>query len=298
MTLVILAAGMGSRYGGLKQIDPIGPSGEFIVDYSIYDAIKAGFDKVVFIIKRENLDLFRDTVGKRVEKHIKVEYVFQDINDIPDGFSVPDERSKPWGTGHAVISAADVVDDGFVVINSDDFYGRDTFIKLGEFLKSAKADVKYHFCMAGFIIENTLTDNGHVSRGVCETDGNGYLTRVTERTKIQKNGGVVQYFENDEWHTIPAGSTVSMNCWAFSPDLFGELKRLFIGFFDKASNLSKDEFYLPFAVQDLIDEGKCDVKVLSTNAKWYGVTYHEDRQMVVNAIKDMVADGVYPEKLW
>lgn len=298
MTLVILAAGMGSRYGGLKQIDPIGPSGEFIVDYSIYDAIKAGFDKVVFIIKRENLDLFRDTVGKRVEKHIKVEYVFQDINDIPDGFSVPDERSKPWGTGHAVISAADVVDDGFVVINSDDFYGRDTFIKLGEFLKSANTDTKYHFCMAGFIIENTLTDNGHVSRGVCETDGNGYLTRVTERTKIQKNGELVQYFENDEWHTIPAGSTVSMNCWAFSPDLFSELKRLFIGFFDKASNLSKDEFYLPFAVQDLIDEGKCDVKVLSTNAKWYGVTYHEDRQMVVNAIKNMVVDGVYPEKLW
>lgn len=298
MTLVILAAGMGSRYGGLKQIDPIGPSGEFIVDYSIYDAIKAGFNKVVFIIKRENLDLFRDTVGKRVEKHIEVEYVFQDINDVPDGFSVPENRSKPWGTGHAVISAADKVSDGFAVINSDDFYGRDSFMKLGEFIKGNKPDSKYHFCMAGFILENTLTDNGHVSRGVCQTDDNGYLACVTERTKIQKNGDLVQYFENDEWHTIQSGSTVSMNCWAFSPDLFAELKRLFKGFFNKANDLSKDEFYLPFAVQDLIDEGKCDVKVLNTDAKWYGVTYHEDREMVVNAIKKMVTDGVYPEKLW
>ncbi len=298
MTLVILAAGMGSRYGGLKQIDPIGPGGEFIVDYSIYDAIKAGFDKVVFIIKKENLDIFRDTVGKRVENHIKVEYVFQDVSAIPDGYAVVEGRSKPWGTGHAVISAADKVSDGFAVINSDDFYGRDSFIKLGQFLKGNKDGDKYHFCMAGFVLENTLTDNGHVSRGICETDANGYLTRVTERTKIQKNGGLTQYFENDEWHTIKAGSTVSMNCWAFSPALFGELKRLFKAFFAESNDLSKDEFFLPFAVQDLIDEGKCDVKVVKTDAKWHGVTYHEDRQMVVDAIKSMVADGIYPEKLW
>lgn len=299
MTLVILAAGMGSRYGGLKQIDPIGPNGEFIVDYSIYDAIQAGFDRVVFIIKKENLELFRDTVGKRIEKHIRVEYAFQDIRDVPDGVCVPAERSKPWGTGHAVLCADKIVDDDFAVINSDDFYGRDSFQKLGDFLRhNTRRDEKLHFCMAGFVLENTLTENGHVSRGVCETDSDGYLIRVTERTKIQRNGSDTQYFENDTWTTLPPKSVVSMNCWAFTPALFSELRTLFAQFFRENPDPTKGEFFLPFAVQDLIDHKVCDVRVLKTEAKWYGVTYHEDRKQVVEAIQRMISEGVYPANLW
>lgn len=299
MTLVILAAGMGSRYGGLKQIDPIGPNGEFILDYSIYDALKAGFDHVVFIIKEENLDIFRETIGKRIENHVKVDYVFQDINDLPDGIKVPDGRVKPWGTGHAVLCAESAVKDDFAVINADEFYGRDSFEKLAEFMRSAdKNSCRHQFCMSGFVLENTLTENGHVSRGVCETDANGYLTKVTERTKIQRNGEKSQYFENDVWNDLPEGSTVSMNCWAFTPALFPELRRLFLRFFDVNTDELKGEFFLPFAVQELIDDKICDVKVLKTASKWYGVTYQEDRKMVVDAIRNMIADGEYPEQLW
>ena len=299
MTLVILAAGMGSRYGGLKQIDPIGPNGEFILDYSIYDALKAGFDHVVFIIKEENLDIFRETIGKRIENHVKVDYVFQDINDLPDGIKVPEGRVKPWGTGHAVLCAEGAVNDDFAVINADDFYGRDSFVKLAEFMRSAdKSNDRHQFCMSGFVLENTLTENGHVSRGVCQTDANGYLTKVTERTKIQRNGEKSQYFENDVWNDLPEGSTVSMNCWAFTPALFSELRRLFLRFFDVNTDELKGEFFLPFAVQELIDDKICDVKVLKTTSKWYGVTYQEDRKMVVDAIRNMIADGEYPEQLW
>ena len=299
MTLVILAAGMGSRYGGLKQIDPIGPNGEFILDYSIYDALKAGFDHVVFIIKEENLDIFRETIGKRIENHVKVDYVFQDINDLPDGIKVPEGRVKPWGTGHAVLCAEGAVNDDFAVINADDFYGRDSFVKLADFMRSAdKSNDRHQFCMSGFVLENTLTENGHVSRGVCQTDANGYLTKVTERTKIQRNGEKSQYFENDVWNDLPEGSTVSMNCWAFTPALFPELRRLFLRFFDVNTDELKGEFFLPFAVQELIDDKICDVKVLKTASKWYGVTYQEDRKMVVDAIRNMISDGEYPEHLW
>ena len=298
MTLVILAAGMGSRYGGLKQIDPIGPGGEFIVDYSVYDALRAGFDRVVFIIKKENLDLFRDTVGKRIEPHIRVEYVFQQLEDLPAGFSVPEGRVKPWGTGHALLCAANVVDDGFAVINADDFYGRDSFAKLAAFLRDSKADGKEHYAMAGFVLANTLTDNGTVSRGVCERDAAGYLTRVTERTKIQKREGLVQYAEGDDWVTLPADATVSMNCWAFPPTLFGHLKGLFAQFLADNTDPLKGEFFLPFAVQDLMDEGVCDVAVLPTAAQWYGVTYREDRAGVVAALKAMHDKGDYPPTLW
>ncbi len=298
MTLVILAAGMGSRYGGLKQIDPIGPGGEFIVDYSVYDALQAGFDRVVFIIKKENLDLFRDTAGKRIEPHIRVEYVFQQLEDLPDGFSVPEGRVKPWGTGHALLCAAGAVDDGFAVINADDFYGRDSFDKLAGFLREAGEDGREHYAMAGFRLANTLTDNGTVSRGVCETDGAGYLTRVTERTKIRRNGARVQYAEGDGWVDLPAEATVSMNCWAFPPTLFGHLKDKFKAFLATNADPVKGEFFLPFAVQDLIDEGVCDVKVLATTAQWYGVTYHEDREGVVLALKAMHENGTYPPSLW
>lgn len=301
MTLLILAAGMGSRYGGLKQIDPIGPSGEFIVDYSIYDAMKAGFDKVVFVIKEDNLELFRDTIGKRIEKHIDVEYVFQKLQDIPEGRTIPEGRVKPWGTGHAVLEAANAVKDNFVVINSDDFYGRDSFLKLGQFLKeNTKSNSINHFSMAGFVLENTITENGHVSRGVCETDKDGFLTTVTERTKIQRNGCNIQYFENDAWKDISPKSIVSMNCWAFTPEIFGHLSSLFDSFFENSENadMLKAEFYLPFAVQDMITKGTCNVRVLQTSSKWYGVTYREDRASVVNAIRSMTETGIYPEKLW
>ncbi len=294
MTLVILAAGMGSRYGGLKQIDPIGPNGEFILDYSIYDALKAGFDHVVFIIKEENLDIFRETIGKRIEDHVRVDYVFQDINDLPAGISVPDGRVKPWGTGHAVLCAERAVNDDFAVINADDFYGRDSFCKLADFMKNAsKTDAKHQFCMSGFVLENTLTENGHVSRGVCETDENGYLTKVTERTKIQRNADRSQYFENDEWIDLPEGATVSMNCWAFTTALFPELRRLFLRFFDVNKDWIKGEFFLPFAVDEMLQEGLADVKVLPTEDQWFGVTYKEDKPKVVESIRRMEEEGRY-----
>ena len=300
MTLVIMAAGMGSRYGGLKQIDPVGKNGEFILDYSIYDAIKAGFDRVVFIIKEENLNDFRDTVGKRIEKAIDARYVFQKVTDVPAGVTIPPERTKPWGTAHAVLTCADVVEDNFAVINADDFYGRDAFMTLGKFLKETPGDaVPYHFCMAGYTLKNTLTENGHVARGVCVTDEDGYLKTVTERTKIQRNNGQTQYFENDEWTDLPEDCTVSLNCWGFTPQIFPEIRAGLASFFEQnKGNLLKAEYFLPTVVSSLIENEKCDVKVLNTSARWYGVTYHEDKQTVVDQIAQMTREGVYPERLW
>ena len=300
MTLVIMAAGMGSRYGGLKHIDPGGRKGEFILDYSIYDAVQAGFDKVVFIIKEENLDLFRDTVGKRLEKVIPVEYVFQKVSDVPAGVSIPAERTKPWGTAHAVLCCADVVTDNFAVINADDFYGRDAFLMLGKFLKETPSDsVPSHYCMAGYVLANTLTENGHVARGVCCTDKDGFLTSVTERTKIQRNNGQTQFFENDVWTDLPENSIVSMNCWGFTPKLFDAIRAGWKTFFEENSaNLMKAEYFLPSVVTNQINDGSCDVKVLKTSAKWFGVTYHEDRATVVQKISDMTDAGIYPDGLW
>ncbi len=300
MTLVIMAAGMGSRYGGLKQIDPVGRHGEFILDYSIYDAIQAGFDKVVFIIKEENLALFRDTVGKRVEKVIPVNYVFQKVTDVPAGVQIPADRTKPWGTAHAVLCCADVVKDNFAVINADDFYGRDAFKMLGEFLKTVPENSSpSHYCMAGYILANTLTENGHVARGVCCTDENNFLTSVTERTKIQRNNGQTQYFENDIWTDLPETSTVSMNCWGFTPKLFDAIRAGWSKFFEEnQNNLLKAEYFLPSVVTNQINDGTCDVTVLKTSAKWFGVTYHEDRATVVQKISDMTDEGIYPDGLW
>lgn len=295
MTLVIMAAGMGSRYGGLKQIDPVGPCGEFIVDYSIYDAALAGFDKVVFIIKEENLELFRETVGKRVEKRIKVEYAFQSLDDLPHGFSAPADRTKPLGTGHAVWCARDKVTDNFAVINSDDFYGRDAFAKLAEHLKSAEDQ---NYCMAGYILGNTVTDNGYVSRGVCSCD-NGKLTCVVERTHIEKRDGQIQYMENDTWTPLAEDSVVSMNCWGFTPAIFDELEKGLVNFLknDLPKNPEKAEFFLPFLVQDVIDAKKCSVEVLETTAKWYGVTYTADRPVMAQFLKDATDAGIYPNGL-
>ena len=302
MTLVILAAGMGSRYGGMKQIDPMTPHGEFIIDFSIFDAVRAGFDKVVFIIKEENLRDFHDTVGKRVEKAIKVDYAFQKMDDIPSGFAVPDGRTKPWGTGHALLSARDKVNEPFAVINADDFYGREAFVKLHEFLSAPQSGAsKAHFAMVGYILENTLTENGSVSRGICDVDADGKLNQVVERTKIQDNGGKAQYFEDEKRVDIDRRSVVSMNCWAFTPEIFGALHDGFVEFLSNLPNTpdpKKAEFFLPFLVQRQIDRGECDVKVIPTHAKWYGVTYPDDKQKFVNFAKNEIVEGEYPDGLW
>ena len=301
MTLVIMAAGMGSRYGGLKQIDPVGKNGEFILDYSIYDAIAAGFDKVVFIIKEENYNDFRETIGRRIERAIHAEYVFQKSSDIPAPYTVPAGRTKPWGTAHAVLAAAPVVHENFAVINADDFYGRDSFMKLGAFLKNADtAASPAPYCMAGFILKNTLTENGHVARGVCVTDANNNLVSVTERTKIQRIDGEVKYFENDVWTPLDENCTVSMNCWGFTPAVFDAIRRGMDAFFTQRVPLDpmKAEYYLPTVVTEQLEDNSCSVQVLRTESRWYGVTYHADKALVVKTIQDMTAQGVYPEKLW
>lgn len=302
MTLVIMAAGMGSRYGGLKQLDPIGKNGEFIIDYSIYDAIKAGFDKVVFIIKEENLELFRDTVGRRIEKNIEVSYVFQPLKleGIDTNINIPTNRVKPWGTAHAVLSCSEIVKEPFAVINADDYYGRESFELLAKFLKDVDmSSQKLHFAMVGFVLANTLTENGHVARGVCETDGNGYLVNITERTKIQRNGSDIQYEEDGQWTTLADDTTVSMNCWAFTPQIFKEIRDGFPKFLeDNKNNLEKAEYFIPFVVEDLVKAGKCDVKVVPTQSKWYGVTYKDDKEKVVEFINKMVDNKVYSERLW
>ncbi len=302
MTLVILAAGMGSRYGGLKQLDPIYKNGEFIIDYSIYDAIRAGFNKVVFIIKEENYELFKETIGNRVEKNINVEYVFQSLNldNIQTNIKLPENRIKPLGTAHAVLCCEKVVNEPFAVINADDFYGKESFELLYKFLKEVDVnDSKLHFGMIGFIIKNTITENGHVSRGVCEVDSNNYLTNITERTKIQLNGENIQYEDNNNWVTLDENTTVSMNCWAFTPKIFEKIKEGFHKFLeDNINNLEKAEYFLPFVVEDLINKNKCDVKVIPTLSKWYGITYKEDKQKIVEFIDKMVYDNIYPERLW
>ena len=303
MTLVIMAAGMGSRYGGLKQIDPIGPHGEFIVDYSIYDAIRAGFRKVVFIIKEENLEVFRSTVGARIEKAIQVEYVFQKIDTYVDPAIIPKDRTKPWGTAHAVLCCKDVVTDNFAVINADDYYGPESFQLIRDFFDSAESarnQAKSHFCMVGYILNNTLTENGYVSRGVCKTNDRHYLTSVTERTKIQRNAqGTPCYEENTTKYPLDPQTIVSMNCWGFTPTIFQEIGRKFPEFLQKnKDNLSKAEFFLPSVVEDSMLDDFCDVKVLHTTAKWYGVTYQEDKAGIVEFMRNCINRGIYPEKLW
>ncbi len=295
MTLIVMAAGMGSRYGGLKQIDPIGPCGEFIVDYSVYDAAKAGFDKVVFVIKKENEEIFRQTVGSRI-KGIKVEYAFQGLNDLPEGFTCPDTRVKPWGTGHAVLCAECVSEGGFAVINADDFYGRESFELLANHLKGAKAG---NYCMVGYRVENTVTENGTVSRGVCEVE-NGKLADVVERSKIQKTENGIEYLdeETNKWIPLANDTPVSMNCWAFTPDFYAELKNAFVEFLKENINTEKKELFLPFVVQAMMKRGDCTVDVVTTPSKWYGVTYKEDREGVVESIRKMTENGTYPENLW
>lgn len=303
MTLAILAAGMGSRYGGLKQIDPMTDHGEFLIDFTIYDAIKAGFDKVVFIIKEENLDAFRDTVGKRIEKYVKVEYAFQKLEDIPEGFTVPEGRIKPWGTTHALLAAKNIIHDNFAVVNSDDYYGRDTINQLAAHLKNAKTENGViPGCMVGFELGNTLSDNGTVSRGECIIGEDGYLLSVTERAKIKGNGKeTAVYLADDEqtWVDIPYDTTVSMNCWGFTPEVFPYLEKDFEAFLrTPAANPLKSECFLPGSVSKMMADGVCSVKVYSTDSVWHGVTHSEDKPLVTSAIRQMIVDGFYPEILW
>lgn len=297
MTLVILAAGMGSRYGGLKQLDPITENGEFIIDFSIYDAKRAGFDKVVFIIKEENYELFRETVGVRVEPYIKTEYAFQKLENIPHGYKVPDGRVKPWGTAHALLCAKEQIgDDNFAVINADDFYGRDTFVRLSEHLKSLN-DRKC-FCMVGYVLRNTLTENGTVSRGVCSIS-NEKLCDINEVTKIRVCGNDAEYFDGEEWKYISGDTVVSMNCWGLTPEVFPYIEKKMSEFMaDESGDPLKKEIYLPVVVGDMMSEGECSVNVYTTSSQWHGVTYSEDKPQVVESISAMIKNGEYPCGLW
>lgn len=300
--LVIMAAGMGSRYGGLKQIDPVDAEGHIIMDFSIYDAVKAGFEKVVFIIKKENEEDFKACIGERMEKQLQVEYVFQDIHNLPEGFEAPEGRVKPWGTAHAVLSCLSVVDGPFAVINADDYYGQQAFRMIYEFLASHEDNEKYQYTMVGYLLENTLTENGHVARGVCKIDDDGHLVEIHERTRIEKRGAQTAYTEDDgaSWVTIPEGSIVSMNMWGFEANLMDELKKGFPAFLEEnlAKNPLKCEYFLPSAVQKLMEEDKAEVTVLKSEDRWYGVTYKEDKETVMQAIADFKANGVYPKYLW
>lgn len=298
--LVVMAAGMGSRYGGLKQIDPVGPNGEIIIDYSLYDAKQAGFETVIFIIKKEIEKDFKESVGNRISNYMNVKYAYQNINDLPQGFTVPAERKKPWGTAHAVLAARDLIDSPFVAINADDFYGRDAFKVIYDYLCEEHPENPYPFCMVAYRLSNTLTENGHVSRGVCETDENGYLTKVTEHTKIVKAGEDAESIMEDRTVGLCGCTPVSMNMWGFTQDFVKEAWAGFPEFLNAnlSVNPEKCEYFLPSVVTKLIESDKAVVKVLTSSDKWYGVTYKEDKPMVQQAMAAMHADGTYPHKLW
>lgn len=295
MTLVIMAAGMGSRFGGLKQIEPVGPNGEFIIDYSIYDAIKAGFDKVVFIIKEENYDIFKETIGKRIEGKIKVEYVFQDIKNVPEGIVLPEDRVKPLGTGHAILSCKGVVNEPFVIINSDDFYGYDAFMKAANFLKEDTTD----YAMIGYLIGNTLTSNGSVKRGYSEQK-NGYLSNIIEATVYKDNNGIkVEPLDGRDCFYAKDEDLVSMNMFCFKPDMIDYLDKRFLDFFNEnKDNLDKCEYLIPDVVFERIENDNLKVRVIDTNAVWKGVTYKEDKQELVDYILELINSSEYPNNLY
>lgn len=300
--LVIMAAGMGSRYGGLKQIDPVDAQGHIIMDFSIYDAICAGFEEVIFVIKKENEADFQAAIGNRIGQHIKVQYAYQEITDLPEGFSVPEGRQKPWGTGHAILSCRNLIEGPFAVINADDYYGRDAYRVLYEYLANQQDDDKYRYCMVGYQIENTLTENGYVARGVCEIDDNNELITIHERTKIEAREQGAAYTEDDgkTWISIPSGSTVSMNMWGFSRSILEELQDTFPRFLESNIKVNplKCEYFLPTVVDRLIQKGKATATVLRSTARWYGVTYKEDKAVVVEAIQKLKDNGIYPQNLW
>ena len=297
MTLLVLAAGMGSRYGGLKQLDPMTPHGEFIIDFSVFDAIRSGYKKVVFVIKAENYDLFRQSIGKRIEKVIDVAYVFQGLTP-PAGVVLPVERTKPLGTAHALLCAKPEINGKFSVINADDYYGPEAYRLAYDYMKTADNG---QFCMVGYALKNTLTENGTVSRGICRADADGLLTDIVERTKIRHraDGTGAEYADGETWLPLDYDSIASMNFFAMDPSVFTFAEDGFRRFFAQPGvDLLKGEYFLPTVVSDMRKAGKCSVRVLKTQEKWHGVTYHEDKAEVVSCIRQMIADGVYPDGLW
>ncbi|MCH4006639.1 MAG: nucleotidyltransferase [Eubacterium sp.] len=301
-TLLIMAAGMGSRYGGLKQIDPITDQGEVIMDFSLYDAMMAGFERAVFVIKKENEEAFRKLIDGRIDKYMDVEIVYQEMDDLPDGYKVPEGRVKPWGTGHAILAARHVIDGPFAVVNADDYYGPTAFHLLYDYLENVKDSEPYQYAMVGFQLEKTLSESGTVARGICELTDDNLLKNVTERTKVMSRGEFTGYTEDDgkTWTEIPQGSTVSMNFWGFTGAFMKEAWDRFPGFLDQIlrDNPMKGEYFLPSIVEGQIKEGRAQVHVLKTPDKWYGVTYHEDHDIVAAAIQSMKDKGEYPVVLF
>lgn len=296
-TLFVLAAGMGSRYGGLKQMDGVGPSGETIMDYSIYDALRAGFGKIVFVIREFFEEDFREKIVSKYENHVPVEVVFQELDKLPEGFTVHPERVKPWGTNHAVMMGKDVIHEPFAVINADDFYGRESYAILAEQLKKMNGQ-ENHYCMVGYRLHNTLSESGSVARGVCATDENEYLTSVVERTQVERIDGVIKFKEGDTWTDLGENTPVSMNMWGFTPDYFAHSEKYFVKFLQDNKENLKAEFFIPYVVDLLISAKTSDVKVLDTPSKWFGVTYAEDRPGVVAKLQKLVDGGEYPTPLW
>jgi len=292
-TLVILAAGMGTRYGGLKQLDPVGPGGEVVMDYSVFDAKRAGFDRVVFVIRPDIEKAFHDEIGSKLSKYIQVDYVFQTLDNIPDGFQVPEGRAKPWGTAHAVLVAREKIDTPFAVINADDFYGKESFAVLGRYLETLPND-STAYSMVGFELRKTLSDYGAVARGICQVEEGGYLLDVEEFTKIEKRDGQIV----DGTTSFSGMEKVSMNCWGFTPAFFDAIESHFKSFFETSANDPKAEMYIPTVVAPLIPEKKASVCVLETSSQWFGVTYADDKPFVVKAIQKLVDEGLYPDNLW
>lgn len=294
-SLVVMAAGTGSRYGGLKQVDPIGPAGEKIIDYSVYDAKRAGFGRVVFVIRKDIEHDFREVFGRRVEDRIETDYAFQELDALPEAFTVPDARVKPWGTAHAVLCARDAVPGAFAAINADDFYGPGAFSAIAGHLSGGSTD----YCMAGYRLENTLSAHGHVSRGVCEVAEDGYLKRIVERETIRAFPEGIKYERKEgTWTPLPVDAIVSMNVWGFRGKFFGQLEEAFHAFLEARIDEPGSECYLPAVVNDLIESGRARVRVLPTDERWFGMTYQEDRPAAVRAIRALIERGVYPEKLW
>jgi UTP-glucose-1-phosphate uridylyltransferase len=298
-TLLILAAGMGSRYGGMKQVDPFGPSGETITDYSIYDAIQAGFDRFVFVISPRMEEDFCTSYVKKFPSHLKVDYVIQSIDNIPEGFTLPDERIKPWGTAHAVLMAKDAIKEPFAVINADDFYGRESYKIMYDFLVRTSKEVPGLYCMVGFELQKTVSEHGSVARGVCQVDDHGFLRGMVERTKVfLKDGGIVFEEEDGSVHSLDSMDTVSMNLFGFTPDFFAHIEEVFKVFVTENIQNPKAELFIPLVVDHLINSGEARMSVLQSSESWFGVTYQEDKPKVLAAIRALVDSGLYPESLW
>ncbi|MBZ4676242.1 MAG: nucleotidyltransferase [Anaerophaga sp.] len=295
-TLLILAAGMGSRYGGLKQMDELGPHGESVIDYSVFDAIRAGFGKVVFVIRPSFAEAFKERFESRLKGKIDTGYVYQELDNIPEGFKVPEGREKPWGTGHAMLMAKDVINEPFAIINADDFYGKEAYQSAVNFINNHPAENEY--AMIGYALKNTLSEHGTVSRGVCKTDINNYLKEVTERTKIGWEDGKIYFYEGNQKTELTGNEPVSMNFWIFKPSFFDELEKGFINFLKEKGEEKKSEYYFNVCADELIKSGKATTLVINTDAKWFGVTYKEDKPIVRENLKKLIEKGDYPEKLW